>query len=243
LGTSARVLDKHQQASEWFRKAVVIAEELGDNKSAAWLYHSLTIQAIFLSSQVEGRDFALKALELQKELGDKNSLAELFHLLGSFCAQEDSQAALDWERQALEMYDTIGDRPNILQSLGSLQQIANAAGNYPQAIEWGQKRINLAEELGDKEDLAFGFYRMGVDNRYLENIDVGVECFLSSFAIYMELKSPDISTPVDQLVRIRRSIENGEFSKILKKHVGENIPPWFIEILDSWNPDKRSWVS
>ena len=66
----------------------------------------------------------------------------------------DDAAARAWYEESLTIQRELGDRPDMVHSLGILAKIALAQGDYDRARVWSHERLAMAGEAGDTSAIA-----------------------------------------------------------------------------------------
>jgi len=148
-----------KRAAASLRNAGELLEVLGDAHTATLLYHqSLKLAQTSGSRAEEGRVRA--------------ALGFIQFIVGQ------SEDAYNQGVKALEIGESIGDRPLIAQALNTVGEAYYNLGNLTKALEYQNKSLNLARELGDKKQeirclVALGHYyaNLAEPNRSLEFFD------------------------------------------------------------------------
>jgi tetratricopeptide (TPR) repeat protein len=82
LGMVAQQRGSYEEALEWYRKALAIAEELGNRAGMAGSYHQLGNVSYLRGSYEEALDWYRKSLAIREELGNRAGMANSYHQLG-----------------------------------------------------------------------------------------------------------------------------------------------------------------
>ncbi len=166
LGMSYHARGDTDIALKQFKKALTIAEKLGDLKKK--IVYLSNIGAIY---KLQGQDKeAIKIFELVIDTADKledlivkatflNRVGLIYHDLGSkLKSEEDYSEALKYFKKAMynyeealriaELSDELKMKSTIINNIAG---IYNAQGNFPKALIRYQKALDILEELGLRE--------------------------------------------------------------------------------------------
>ncbi len=126
---------------------------------------------------------ATAALELSQQTGDLGSLAAAHLALGRVAwYQNNSQAAAEHYRVALQCYTTVGDRPGQAESLNRLGSVAWALGDYAEARLHFERSLLLFRELGNLHGIAMTLDLLGVVARDTGDMETARAFFQESYA-------------------------------------------------------------
>jgi tetratricopeptide (TPR) repeat protein len=141
-----------------------------------------TFGAIRIEPAVVRRDdseLGKKSLELQQEIAelmaedaDSPLLGSLYQDLGLVERDRgDWDAAERWTRQALTIYERIGNRQRLVLCWGVLGDIENNRGNWNAAERLYRQSLQLREELGDRSGIAVTTCDRGVNELGRGNLE------------------------------------------------------------------------
>jgi tetratricopeptide (TPR) repeat protein len=89
-------------AGDWYRKSLVISEELGDKPAIAGRYHQLGMVAQERGQLDEAEDWYRKSLAISEELGDKPGMTINCRILGIVAQRQGRpDEAEEWNRKSL----------------------------------------------------------------------------------------------------------------------------------------------
>ncbi len=188
MGIIAQKKRNFDAAESWYRKAMNIFEELGDDHDAAGTYHNLGIIAQARRDFDAAESWYQKALDVFEKQGDDHGAALTYHQLG-IIAQErrDFDAAENWYRKALNIFEKQGDEHGAALTYHQLGIIAQKKRNFDAAEIWYKKSLDIFEKLSDEYGAALTLSQLGLLNRAIGNFEqsgkfllMGVERFLAS---------------------------------------------------------------
>jgi tetratricopeptide (TPR) repeat protein len=136
------------EAEDWYRKSLVINEQLSNRPGTAVSYHDLGMIAEDQGRLDEAEDWYRKSQAINEELGIKPRTAGIYHRLGSVAEDRGRlDEAEDWYRKSLVIKEELGDRHGIAVSYGQLGLLAEQRGQPRQAMEWTVRCVSLFGEF------------------------------------------------------------------------------------------------
>ena len=124
----------------------------------------------------------------------------------------DYDQALDWYRQALVIFEDLGDRGGIASSYHQLGRIAQFRGDYDQAVDWYRKSLAIEEERGNRARMAASYHQLGMIAEERGDYDQALDWYRQSLAIEEELGNREgIATSFQQLSVLTR--KSGDYDK------------------------------
>src|SRR6266511_3224276 len=139
-------------------RAWALARETGEVRSAAMAMDALQVASVMVGDMATVDEVSAQLVEIHKRRGD------LWYLQTTQCqwAWVDI-AAGRWEAaeqrvsEGLAVNRQIGDRGNEPLFPATLSWVARATGEYGQALELGQRAVELSSEVGHREFLSWGW--------------------------------------------------------------------------------------
>ncbi len=158
-GNEAAMLHANNQAADYYRRALTIALERGAGSELIIdLYHRLGRVLEHLHHFDEANRYYIKLEKLGQEQGDKSmvlaSLASRTILHANPTSLLDPDEAEVLAIRALALAEQIGDKAAETRLYMQLSTLKSFMGNTDEAIEYGQRAMSQARDLGDKELLA-----------------------------------------------------------------------------------------
>ena len=110
----------------------------------------------------EGRGWVARLLAADPTAERREAHARAFHAAGTLAVhQADLAAAEACHREALAIWRRLGDRRQMLRSLGSLGNVAMEQGRSSDATALYEEAVALARELGDRRSITVGLTNLG----------------------------------------------------------------------------------
>ncbi|HEU5027162.1 MAG TPA: tetratricopeptide repeat protein [Spirillospora sp.] len=162
LGMVAQLRGDLDQSEHWYRKSLVILEEMQDRPRTAFAYHQLGITAQHRGDLEEAEHWYRRALAILEELRDRPGMARSYHQLGR-AAQDrrDFERAEHWYRRSLAILEEVRDRPGMASSHHQLGIIAQEHGDLERAEERYRESLAIREELRDRPGMLRSYHQLG----------------------------------------------------------------------------------
>lgn len=188
LGLTAQHRGKLDDAENWYRKALILREELNDKPGVAATYHQLGTVAEERGRFDDAEGWYRRALTIMEELGDRPHAAATYHQLGTIAGK---QGRLDdaekWYRKALTISEELADKPGMALIYHDLGNIACLRGALDEAENWQRKALILREELADKPGIAASYYQLGMIARDQSRLDEAENWYRRALMLREEL--------------------------------------------------------
>lgn len=212
LGRIAQEQRDFVAAEQWYRKSLVVEENLGNEQRIAIVYHQLGRIA------QDQRDFATaeqwhrKALTLKEKVGDEREIAAAYHQLGRIAEeQRNFSAAEQWYRNSLELSEKLGIKHFAAKTYIQLGLTAQQQGDLATATRWYRKAIATQEELGDDIGAAGLYHNVGTVAQQQNNFVLAEQWYTKSLDISEKLGLEEYSSyTYHQLGMMAR--EQGDFN-------------------------------
>ncbi len=137
----------------YYLKAKKVYEQRKDTSGMVVINGNLTGVYIKLHQPEKGYQCGLQAIALCRAIGDRYNICNALTNTGS-CLYELHRypEAIALFQESLDSGNRSGSKVDILPILLNLDNIYKATGNYPPILERARKALELASELGDKDD-------------------------------------------------------------------------------------------
>ena len=169
------------------RKALTIAEKIGDRATEAKGYLSLGGVFHCLSEYVKAKEYFEKALAIAQEIGDRKTEVVCFANLGKvFESLNEHTKAKEYLEKALTFANKIGDRKTEAKCYRDLGGIFHTRGEFGKANEYLEKAIEISEKIGDKKTEAMLYAFLGLQF-CREHVDKAKDYLERALAIYKDI--------------------------------------------------------
>ncbi|MBD3278094.1 MAG: tetratricopeptide repeat protein, partial [Candidatus Aegiribacteria sp.] len=158
------------------------------------------------------------ALKTAEESGDRNLVASVQNWLGIICKEQgDFTMAVDYHRQALDIYRELEDAGNEASSLNSLGLTYYHMGSYDRAMECFKSAIDLLEELDLPWSLSDVLNSMGMTLRKMGRSKESLESYKRALAVRQKSGGKArIANILNNIGNLYTSME--EYEKAVKHH-------------------------
>ena len=157
----AAALNAHREAATHYQTALQYAATLGTEERAGLLERRS--YECFLTDQIEEALEARRAaLEIWTRLGDKLRQGDNLRWMSRFnWSLGHNKEAEAYSIEAVRILEGLTPGPELAMAYSNRAQLHMLAENCPQAVFWGERAIELAEELGATEILVHALNNVG----------------------------------------------------------------------------------
>lgn len=188
LGFLYYLLGDLDRAEDFARRALEIAERLGDLRRVSRCYHNLGLVYRGRGAVQQAEEMLHKSLAMSKDLGDLDGSATDYVELGLLYQSSGSEdRAEQMHREALSIHRKLGDEEAVSFDSANLAAITRMSGDLDQAEAMTRKMIELHGRLRRRRDLANARRRLGKLLFYRGDLDGAEEQFAAATGTYEAL--------------------------------------------------------
>jgi DNA-binding CsgD family transcriptional regulator len=170
----AAALHAHREAAAQYARALRFADRLPAIERAR-LFEGRSMACYFNDQSEDAIAARLAALDLWRTLGDPLKAGESLRWLSHFYWLEGrGVAAENAATDALAVLETLPPGPELAMAYSNLAQLRMLAHDLEGTLQWGNRAISLAEQLGETETLVHALINVGTV-RYYAGDDRGEE--------------------------------------------------------------------
>ena len=158
----AAAVGSHREAEAQYARALRYAQSLAP-EARADLLERFAHECYVTELRADALEALNDSLALRRELGDPRRVGETQRLRARLltCANRPDEARpVAAEAQAL--LEPNGPGPELARTYAELSDIASRLDEADSAIEWGERAISMAQEVGDAEALVHALYVVGM---------------------------------------------------------------------------------
>jgi predicted ATPase/Tfp pilus assembly protein PilF len=188
LGSLAEAQGDYQASKDNLSKSLTIYRENGDNHGIVSTLNRLGGTAARLGDYLIAREYYLESLSLCAET-EKHTIATLLNNLGMIETVyfSDSLKALAYFKQALAIYQELGNRQSISMALNNIGAIALSIPDCQQAKDYFGQALIMQRELGDKRSIASTLINIGSVSYELKEYEAAEAYLQESLLLSQEI--------------------------------------------------------
>ena len=171
----AAALDSNREAFSHFRRASDFFERLPAPERAT-LLEELAAVAYAVGRLDEAFPAIERAIGVHRGLGDEAAVGRCTRVLSRFhWYAGDGEAAREKAVEAIAILEPLGESVELARAYSGLSQLAMLAEVFEQALEWGERALELAIRLGDEPTrvhalINIGSAKIDLDHREVETL-------------------------------------------------------------------------
>ena len=140
---------KYEEAKQFYKKALSIMIETGNNLGVGICYENLGTVFQSVGQYTKAEEYLQKALVITKEIGDKEGEASAYGNLGRvFLSVAQYTKAKEYFQKALVIKKEIGDKEGEACAYGNLGTVFISFGQYTKAKEYFQIALVISKKIG-----------------------------------------------------------------------------------------------
>ena len=152
----------------------------------------------------EGRGWVARLLAADRTAEKHEAHARAFHAAGTLAFhQADLAAAEACHREALAIWRRLGDRRQMLRSLGSLGNVAMQQSRMSEAMALYEEAVAIAREVGDRRSIVIGLTNLGQVAKALGDYTKGGALLEEAVSISREFGRRSAADPLATLGAVR----------------------------------------
>jgi DNA-binding SARP family transcriptional activator/predicted ATPase len=144
-------------------RALVLAEDLGDQEAEARILGALALACFFDHEPAEALDYGERSLALARKQDLRQQMAQTLNDMGSLCYLYNGQIArsISSLRSASDLWRELGNLPMLADSLSSSAAAHAFAGAYDQAIVYSREASEISKEIGNLWGQSYALWKVG----------------------------------------------------------------------------------
>ena len=154
LAVTYELQGESELAEDYYNKAKVIYETLGDTYYLSLVNNSLSSIMLTKGDNAKALEFSEKSLKNAEDLNNPSRVASALGKIGNvYSALGKHEKALEMYLKSLEIYQTMSYSSTISTALARVGSAHKRLGNLKAAEKFGENSLKKAEELGIVTDL------------------------------------------------------------------------------------------
>ena len=230
LGTIYLKQFKIDKAEENFSKALKLTPEK-NKRVISFLYDSMGDVFTKSSRTKEGLNYYEKALEIRKELEFWKGISETLNKIGvNYYYQSDYENAIKFVSESLNIREERKEKREAVAScLNNLCLAYLHKGNYPEALDNGNRALKLFEEAGNVESQGLIYNNLGLIYFEMSFFTEALECQFKALKIKEQTSNKailantlnNISMIFSRLFNLEKAREYAEKAMELRKEIND----------------------
>ncbi|WP_187696290.1 tetratricopeptide repeat-containing sensor histidine kinase [Xanthovirga aplysinae] len=200
-------------AEEYYKKSLVLKEQLGDRKGAGITLINLGVVYQDQHKYSQALSINNQALLIMREVGFKAGIASTLNNMGIVNKlMGDYPAALNYYLEALKVSESINSRNGISNHLNNVGQIYLKMKEYDMALDYFQRALKISKEVGNKRGEAISTYTIGKAYSSMDSVGLAIQYFEKAIKINNELnRKKSVVESLKHLGNLYR--DNGMYKK------------------------------
>ncbi|MBC8449371.1 MAG: tetratricopeptide repeat protein [Chloroflexi bacterium] len=188
LGFAYHYLGQIRQATEFYKRALIITREIGNRRNEGNLLGNLGIVYSDLGQVEQAIGYYQQALAISREVGDRRGEGNMLGIRGvAYRLLGQVERAIVHSQQALAISREIGDWNAEGVWLGNLGTAYRQLGQLGRSIEYYQQALAIARKIGDRQREEEWLGNLGVAYRQLGQLERSIEHCQQSLAISRQI--------------------------------------------------------
>lgn len=151
------------QAMTLYRKGLVLAKQINDERLVGSIYNSIGEVHRLQSKHVDATENYNRSLELYQKIGYEQGLAAVYGNLGIVSKnQGDFESAIGYYEKSLEYSTKLGDDRLTANQYTNLGVVYGIQGRYDLAVEMHKKSLEVSQRRGLPDSAASAYGNLGV---------------------------------------------------------------------------------
>jgi tetratricopeptide (TPR) repeat protein len=163
LGMVTQERGRLDEAEDWYRRSLAVAEEMGDRPGMAAGYHQLGMVADRRGRPDEAEQWYRRSLAIEEKAGNQPGMAASYHQLGNLAVKRERfDEAQAWYRRSLAIEEELSDQGGIASNLYQLGMVSFFQGRLDEAEEWCRRSLAISEVVKNKPKIAATYHQLGM---------------------------------------------------------------------------------
>ncbi|MBP7408353.1 MAG: tetratricopeptide repeat protein, partial [Flavobacteriales bacterium] len=129
----------------------------------------------------------LRCLHIFEEIGNRRGMGGVLNNLANTVTSKDQQRAIGYYTDCLRIGEELGDSSIMARVLGNMGNIYAAQGDFVRAMDHYDRRIALADAIGDKQCAEEAWICKAIVHRQRQDFRLARECFEKGLRMAREI--------------------------------------------------------
>lgn len=165
-----------KKSRNYLDEALVIADQLKDERRQAEVYHMYAITYYFESNVEKSLELNKKALAIRKKIKDKRGMCRSYGNMGLlYEIKGDFSTSLWYHNASLHIEEELKNKKGIAQSLGNIGNLYMGLADYDKALKCQFKALKIIKTLNDDHELATALGNISIIYENLNKLDLALD--------------------------------------------------------------------
>lgn len=169
------------------------------------------------------------ALESARHIGDQRGEAwSMLSMGGALIDLHRPEQAITWYRRSLDQWQALGDPYRESQALNNLCEAYRSIGQLDQSLEYGNRALALAQERGNRRELAIRLLNVGTTcydlGRFTEAADYSERAVITGHGADQQTEGVSLhllGSSLRQLGQLTGAIERFQHALLIQRQIGD----------------------
>jgi tetratricopeptide (TPR) repeat protein len=135
----------------------------------------------------------------------------------------DLDAAEEWYRRSLTIFEQRGDRPGMADTYHNLGSIAGDRGDLDAAEDWYRHSLSIEEQLGNRSGMAISYGALGLLRAQRGDPQGALEWTVRCMTVFADPR-PSTGPALPQLARLTEQLGEPALERTWMKVTGQPLP-------------------
>lgn len=160
-----------EKGHDFSKRALSLAEKLGDKPAEAKIYWNLLLINFYTGSYLEAIDYGERSIAISREMGLNEQLAYgLNDIARAYIGIGELDRAKKVSDEARVLWQELGDLPMLADNLLVPAMASLASGDYEQSLAVYHEVEQIAQSIDNQWNIAFSMYGIGMVNLETGNL-------------------------------------------------------------------------
>jgi len=169
----AAALESNREAYSHFRRAAEFVERLPLSERGA-LFEEFSVAAYTVDRLSDAFAAIEHAIQIYRELREESAVGRCTRILSRcYWFAGDGEASMKEAHEAVRILEPLGESVELARAYSGVSQLAMLSDRPEEALEWGSRAVELAEQLGDHAVKAHALVNIGSVRMQMDPSDMG----------------------------------------------------------------------
>ncbi len=190
-----------ESSMDYYKQALILGKQMKNNRLILSSYNDVGVCYINLNKMDSAIIFFEQAIPVARQLNDTVRVARVMANIGNvYLHRKDRVKAIEYYLQSARLWETCRDQNYLPVLYSNINALLNEQGEYNKALEFGNKAVALAQNIGDKYSEINGLVNLAITYGFLKQHEKEYELLEKALPLAKKNKDLDqIATIYDNL--------------------------------------------